>query len=362
MSNNLISVIVPVYNVEKYLRECLDSILNQTHKNLEVICIDDGSKDDSLSILNEYAAKDSRVIVIPQKNAGAGAARNRGIAEAKGDYLSFLDSDDFFEKDMLERAYTKIEKTDADFVLYDSKEYLMDANKFIVGPISVNKELLPMNMEVFTYQDIKGCIFRSMIGWAWDKLFKADFVRENNLHFLEQHNSEDLYFTYSALIKARKIAVVPKVLAYRRIRPGESLSASRTNHWDDYYTALIELRKVLVEAGVYEELERSYITFSLHLSLWNLHTLKGKAFESLFTFLKEEGFEELGVKGKELKYFYSAREYDRYLGVMEKDVITYLQEETEAMRESITRILRKLPFGLGSRGLDWYIRRRNDKI
>ena len=91
-----VSVILPVYNVEKYLKECLDSILNQTLQEIEVICVDDGSTDRSLEILREYEKKDKRVIVLTQENKGAGAARNKGLAIAKGEYLSFLDSDDFF--------------------------------------------------------------------------------------------------------------------------------------------------------------------------------------------------------------------------------------------------------------------------
>ena len=105
-----VSVILPVYNVSDYLRQCMDSIVGQTLKDIEIICVDDGSTDDSLAILKEYEAKDQRVKVIQQANAGAGAARNKGLEIATGEYLSFLDSDDFFEPDMLEKAIPKRKK------------------------------------------------------------------------------------------------------------------------------------------------------------------------------------------------------------------------------------------------------------
>ena len=101
----LFSFIVPVYNTAPFLRQCIDSILSQTLQNIEVICVDDGSDDGSVDILKEYEQTDSRVSVILQQNSGGGAARNKGIAVAKGKYLSFLDSDDFFEPKMLEEAY-----------------------------------------------------------------------------------------------------------------------------------------------------------------------------------------------------------------------------------------------------------------
>ena len=97
-----VSVILPVYNAGKYLHQCMDSIVNQTLKDIEIICVDDGSSDNSLEILRQYAEKDERVKVIAQANGGAGAARNNGLRAATGEYLSFLDSDDFFELDMLE--------------------------------------------------------------------------------------------------------------------------------------------------------------------------------------------------------------------------------------------------------------------
>ena len=114
----IISVIVPVYNSSKYLKECLDSILNQTLTDIEVICVDDGSTDESPLILEEYASRDSRLQILKQENKGAGAARNLGMTIAKGKYLSFLDSDDFFSPDMLKHAYLNAEIYSSDITIF----------------------------------------------------------------------------------------------------------------------------------------------------------------------------------------------------------------------------------------------------
>ena len=123
-----VSVIIPVYNAEKYLKQCLNSICRQTLQEIEIICVDDGSTDNSLNILQEYTNADPRIQVLTQKNQGAGAARNYGLRTARGLYLSFLDADDFFEPNMLEEAVNTIELYSADFVVFESDQFHMDTN------------------------------------------------------------------------------------------------------------------------------------------------------------------------------------------------------------------------------------------
>lgn len=113
-----VSVIIPVYNVEQYLSRCLDSVISQNFNDMEIICINDGSKDASLRILEEYAGKDSRIVIIDKKNAGVSAARNDGIAAAKGEYLAFLDGDDFWEADCLAKIYQEAEHNHSDIVIF----------------------------------------------------------------------------------------------------------------------------------------------------------------------------------------------------------------------------------------------------
>ena len=120
--NSLISVIVPVYNVEKYLPQCLNSIINQTYKNIEVVLVDDGSTDDSGNICEEYKKNDERIIVVHQKNSGLSAARNVGIEISTGEYITFIDSDDYISPDYIENLYSALEQYSADIAICDLKK------------------------------------------------------------------------------------------------------------------------------------------------------------------------------------------------------------------------------------------------
>lgn len=125
-----VSIIMPIYNAEKYLRECMDSVINQTMKDIEIICVNDGSKDSSMDILRYYESLDSRITIINKENEGAGQARNDGMRMATGDYLLFLDADDFFELDMVEKAYNSIEDNEADVCIFNGDKYNTESGKF----------------------------------------------------------------------------------------------------------------------------------------------------------------------------------------------------------------------------------------
>jgi len=306
-----VSVIVPVYNAEHYLRQCLDSICAQTLRELEIICVDDGSTDGSSEILKEYAVRDSRIQVITQENGGAGAARNRGLQAAAGECLLFLDSDDFFEPDMLELAYEQLQKYRADFVVFDSDQYHMDQNKFVKVDWNLRIQDVPPYMP-FTYRELTDNIFLSFVGWAWDKLYCREFVLKHKLKFQEQRTTNDMLFVFSALVLAKRIAVVDRVLAHQRRDNVGSLSVTREKSWYCFYDALIALRKFLKDKNIYWELEQDYINYALHFSLWNLNTLKEPTHALLLDKLKREWFAELGIESKNKNYFYNENEYRQY--------------------------------------------------
>lgn len=313
-----VSVIMPVYNVENYLRQCLDSVINQTLRDIEIICIDDQSTDGSLGILKDYAAIDPRIRIITQKNAGAGAARNTGLKVAKGEYLSFLDSDDFFELDMLEKAYHACSTNNLDFVVFRSDKFDNDSKTYIPLYYSIRKDLLP-DKKVFNYRDIPKDLFKVFVGWAWDKLYRREFVLENNLYFQEQRTTNDLLFVFSALVKAKKITVLEDVLAHHRISLNSSLSNTREKSWQCFYNALLALRDELQASGIYEEIEQSYINYALHFSLWNLNTLSGSVYQMLYNALRIEYFNELGITKHGADYFWNKGEYEQYLRIMRNE-------------------------------------------
>lgn len=311
MEKPLVSVIIPVYNVEQYLRQCLDSVVNQTLKDIEIICVNDSSTDNSLAILNEYAARDSRIKVITQPNGGAGAARNNGLSASTGKYLSFLDSDDFFEPDMLELAYEKAEEDKADFVVFQSDQYYTDDDKFVQVAWTLREKEIPPYTP-FSHRQMTDDIFKVFVGWAWDKLYNREFVEQNHLLFQEQRTSNDMLFVFSAVAIAKRITVVKKVLAHQRRDAKDSLSKTRENSWYCFYDALLALRERLKSEGLYRELEKDYINYALHFSLWNINTLAEPTKTKLITKMKSEWFEELGIKGKSEEYFYNKKEYKQY--------------------------------------------------
>ena len=311
MSSIKVSVILPVYNVESYLRQCLDSVMGQTLKDIEIICVDDGSSDDSPAILEEFARKDSRIRILTQQNAGAGVTRNLGMKYAKGRYLSFLDSDDFFEPDMLEKAYEKAEKYQAQIVVFRSDQYLTEQKSYNPMLWTLRMQELPPYAP-FSHRQMTDNIFKVFVGWAWDKLFLRSFVEEKQLLFQEQRTSNDLLFVFSAVALAKRIAVLDNVLAHQRRDAKDSLSKTREKSWGCFYDALTALRERLRREGMYEEVERDYINYALHFSLWNLNTLAEPTRSVLKNKLLTEWFRDLGISGKEPAYFYIRSEYDQY--------------------------------------------------
>lgn len=319
MTDIKVSVIIPVYNVEKYLEQCLSTVANQTLKEIEIICVDDGSTDSSLKIANSFAEKDSRFIVVSQENGGAGAARNNGLRRARGKYLSFLDSDDFFEETMLEEAYNCAEAHSADFVVFKSDQYYDDTKEYKSVNWTLRYAEIPP-YQPFSRRAMTDNIFKVFVGWAWDKLYNRQWVLDNNLWFQEQRTSNDMLFVFSATAIAKRIACVgaDKVLVHQRRDSSDSLSKTREKSWDCFYKALIALRDRLVAEGIYNEVEKDYINYALHFSLWNLNTIAQPTYDKLRDKLVNEWWKELGIDGKPAAYFYMKKEYEQYQKITNK--------------------------------------------
>ena len=254
-----ISIIIPVYNVEKYLRECLDSILNQTFQDFEIICVDDGSTDKSLEILQEYKRKDDRFVILQQRHSGAGSARNNGIRLAEGKYIQFLDSDDYFEPTLLEEMYNHAEKFDADLTVCSSRKVDDEGNITETGspnfPINIDK--VPME-KVFNREDFKEDIFSLFTPVVWNKLIKKSFLEENHLEFPPLKIYEDIAFMHSLIISAGRIAAFNKELInYRFNRPG-SLVSTRSSHTIDAVKSCMYLGEFLKLRGFLPEYENAY--------------------------------------------------------------------------------------------------------
>lgn len=236
-----VSIIIPIYNGEKHLAECLDTIQNQTYTNLEIICINDGSRDKSLSILKEYQKKDDRFIVIDQKNAGQSKARNEGIRRASGKYISFVDCDDFIELDMIEKMVLKAEETNADIVITNFSLYFEDTGRYE----SYRDEVLyyTLKNKVFTVEECPEII--KYVG-VWDKLFETDFLKKNNLFFWENIIYEDHLYSVQAELYANRISLIPEHLYYYRKNAGESITDKEADN-DAFKTDFLRIHKKIQE-------------------------------------------------------------------------------------------------------------------
>lgn len=328
MSNCIkVSVVMPVYNAQEYLKDCMDSLVNQTLKEIEIICVDDASTDSSYSILQDYAAKDNRIKVIRQENGGAGAARNNGMQYATGEYLSILDSDDFYDLDMLEKAYNKVKGTESDIVVFACDHYDNVKKSYYPNNYSIRKHLLP-EKSPFAGVDIPKDIFMVFVGWSWDKLFRRSFVEKNNLKFQEQRTTNDMLFVYSAVAKADSIVTMDEVLVHHRQAQG-TLSVTREKSWHCFYDALVALKEQLIEWGLFERFQQDYINYCVNFSLWHLNTLKESTRTLLYNKLREEWFDNLGVTKFPESYFYNNYEYKQYRLIYEYPLEQKVPKEVE---------------------------------
>ena len=211
IKDNVISVIVPVYNVETYLPACLESICAQTYSDLEIILIDDGSTDHSGALCDEYAGRDSRIRVIHQKNSGAASARNAGLRIAAGEYLAFVDSDDFLEPDAYEFMMEKMDHYHADVVRCGFQDVFTDHEEDRISNLSE---------KIYTAEEFLG---KFTVDWTcgllWDKLYRRKLFE--GIVFEEGHKIDDEFFTYQGIMNAKTILSVPRVVYhYRRRRSG----------------------------------------------------------------------------------------------------------------------------------------------
>ena len=319
-----VSVIIPVYNAEDYIGECLESIINQTLKEIEIICVNDGSTDGSSKVLEEYRKKDSRIIVIDQTNSGAGAARNNGLRYARGEYLSILDSDDFFEPTMLEEAYSRAHDEDLDIIVFACDLYDNNEKSYRPCSYAIHDNLLP-DFQPFAGADVKKDIFKLFVGWSWDKLFRRSFIEENGLTFQEQRTTNDMLFVFSAVVKAGRIMTYPKVLAHHRKEVG-GLSVTREKSWMCFYNALTALRKQLKDWDLFDRFEQDYLNYCVHFSLWNLNTLAEPTHTMLYNKLRDEWYDELGVTAHDESYYYNKYEYKEYRKVYDNPPQTHTDE------------------------------------
>ncbi len=237
-----ISVVVPVYNTSRFLRQCVDSLINQTLKDVEFIFVDDGSTDDSLEILKQYQEKDERVKILHQENLHAGVARNNGMKQATGKYILFLDSDDYFDLKLLEEAFCCAEKKQAEVVFWG--HYIYDNQ---TGEI--RKRLFRMRHGVFSGEMLGDNVFSTFSVVPWNRLYLRSFIMKYNLEYQKIYKHNDVYFGLASVALAERIACLNKRLVYHRINNPESLQGNRTYAFQNLIEVYSGLKEKLIAHG-----------------------------------------------------------------------------------------------------------------
>ena len=268
-----VSVLVPIYNVEAFLPECLDSLVGQTLKDIEIICINDGSKDRSLEIIKDYAKKDSRIIVINKENSGYGDSMNRGLKKATGEYIGIVESDDFIDLDAFEKLYRIAKEKDAEvvksnFYYYFGEKNEDDGKSNLFPPSELGRVVDPRSEHNIFYQ--APCI--------WAAIYKNDFLKKNAIEFLPSPGAayQDAGFNFKVWAMARRVYFVRRAfLHYRQDNANSSVKDSGKIYCvkDEYD----EAEKFLIKNGLMDELGPVVFTCRFGGYVWNLGRLKFRA-------------------------------------------------------------------------------------
>ena len=279
-----VSVVVPVYNVQDYLEQCLDSLVNQTLAEIEIICINDGSTDSSLAILEDYSSKDPRIKIITQKNRGLSGARNTGMKYINGEYVCFIDSDDWLESNALEELYEMSKDLDLDMIFYQMRNYIEDKDEFEdtqYGSVGVLDS--SYDGKVFTYKDVLDVLFK-LPHSPCSKLFKTSFLRELDVEFPENLNYEDVLFFFKVFLKADRVSFLKKPFYLYRTR-ADSITGSAGVKSLDIFEILRQSYEVINQTAILDTNNQDFLMY-LIVNFKNVY-------QSVVDDFKEEFFQAL---------------------------------------------------------------------
>lgn len=249
-NNSLVTIIIPVYNVEDYLIKCLESVSNQSYKNIEIIAVNDGSKDNSLDLLWKYKDIDDRLIIVDQSNKGLSGARNSAIEIATGEYIIFLDSDDFIKKELVEEVLKIIIKNDADIAVY-GYDKINEKGQLIARP--------NFGENIFDHDEsLSKILSLSLSPMACNKMYKKSLFIKNNIFYPLSKLHEDIGTTYKLFWNAKKIISTSKSYYYWIIRDGSITSKTTYKHVNDIFDLFHEKKVFLIKVNIFEKFRESY--------------------------------------------------------------------------------------------------------
>ena len=266
----LVSVIIPAHNSEDYIAQTLASVLSQSLTDIELIVVDDGSTDQTATIVEKSACHDDRLRLIRQENQYAGVARNKGMETAEGKYLYFLDADDWIEPKALEKMYLSAESLCSDIVVARSEGFDNQTGDTWLIDYALNGVPFDTLISPSFYADR---LFQRFMGWPWDKLYRAEFIRSSGLQFQPLRTTNDAYFVFSSLMLAGGVSCVDEVLFHHRVNNHKSLEGTRSKSWHCAIEAMQAIAKKNEEQAESAPLMESYNNWVLNYTYWSLDTL-----------------------------------------------------------------------------------------
>lgn len=353
MNKPTVSIIVPVYNAEKYLSQNLQSLLEQTLQELELIAVDDNSTDGSVAILEEFARKDDRVIVVQhQQNQGAGAARNTGLNRARGTYLLFADADDFYDPDTLAECVAKFENDNSDIVIFRAKSYNDKTHETILLQSSLRLDFCPDHTP-FVPIEMQKYLFNAFMALPGNKMFRCSFIKESGLYFPITKRINDMPFVLTALATAHNITLLDRSFFYYRVKTGNSLTDTRDSSPLAFWAAWLDTKQKLESYGVYEEFEQSFLNYLLRAFENHLNLLKTTEayrdvlflakykFESEFAFLSHPitFYYDLHNLATYLQIYNSVQIHSRHEIVPKVTIVIPTDNDRNLIRESVESVL-----------------------
>ena len=305
-----LSIIIPIFNAEKYLDELLTSILSQSFTDFEVICVDDGSKDNSLNILKKYKKNDPRIKIIEQKNQGAGTARNKGITISKGEYLHFVDADDSLFQDAYSKLFDFVNKHhNPNIIRFRGKAYTIN-NKYFPSYYETNniyQEFLNKKLDI--KNNLNHIIQLPVVPWLG--IIKREFVINNNLMFNDLKVCNDRSFYMTSVISAKELFLSDIIVVKHKINNKESLLGKRHKHIDCMIKSIYIIKDFINQTQLDENIQKSIIINEIHdlFYFYNIFVRKNllsyKAYKEIIEFIKNFNIEELRPNIESVWYYWT---------------------------------------------------------
>lgn len=322
MENVKVSVIIPINNVENYLKNCLESIIHQTLQEIEIICVNDGSTDGSQQILEEYAQNDDRIQIINKENVGAGAARNTGMEVAKGEYIGFIDSDDWIELDTYEKFYKNAKSQNSDIVMCpinlfdDSSHKLTKDDKYDLPYFTLEYLDKQFDNRIFNYKDTNDFLFRICVA-PWNKIYRTEFLTSINAKFPENLIFEDMPFFYETYLQAHNVSLIRDFLYFYRINRPVSIKSKADKNFFDIIKINDLIKKIFIDTQNFEKFNIKLLDYFISSTFHNFNLIDEIYKQEFFEVIKLY-FENMHLEDSEIDKL-SLNSKNNYQNVINSD-------------------------------------------